>query len=223
VTVSQRTKEQAHDYRYFPEPDLPPLSITSEMTTGLRAQLPELPFVRRERFLHTLGLTAADAALLTSEHGLADYFERVLGPAPTAESAKTAANWTLNDVLGLQRERGLGDEMPVTSDQLAALIALVGEGALTQRAAKELLPEIRPGEDVRAAAERCNLMTLDDDAALRAAVAETLSAFPEAVTDYRRGKTAAIGRLIGETIKRTGGRASPDAVRRLLVEALAAE
>jgi aspartyl-tRNA(Asn)/glutamyl-tRNA(Gln) amidotransferase subunit B len=168
-------------------------------------------------------LTAADAALLTSEHGLADYFERVLGPAPTAESAKTAANWTLNDVLGLQRERGLGDEMPVTSDQLAALIALVGEGALTQRAAKELLPEIRPGEDVRAAAERCNLMTLDDDAALRAAVAETLSAFPEAVTDYRRGKTAAIGRLIGETIKRTGGRASPDAVRRLLVEALAAE
>jgi len=103
------------------------------------------------------------------------------------------------------------------------LIAMVGDRSLSMRAAKELLPQIESGEDTRQAAQRLNLLTLEDDLEIREAVAATLEAFPEAVADYRRGKTAAIGRLIGETIKRTGGRASPDAVRRLLVEALASD
>lgn len=222
VTVSQRTKEQAHDYRYFPEPDLPPLTLRAEHVDEIRSRLPELPNTRRERFMQDFELSGADASLLTTERGLADYFESVIGPEASAERAKTSANWVLNDLLGLQKERG-SDDLPVTAEQLRGLIDMVEADELTMRAAKELLPQLAAGEAPRAAAERLNLLSLDDDSAIRAAVAETLNAFPAAVADYRNGKTAAIGRLIGETIRRTGGRANPDAVRRLLVEALASD
>jgi aspartyl-tRNA(Asn)/glutamyl-tRNA(Gln) amidotransferase subunit B len=219
VTVSQRTKEQAHDYRYFPEPDLPPLAIESAVVVTVRARLPEMPMARRDRFAASYGLGASEATLLTSERGIADYFEQVAG-----DDARTAANWILNDLFALQRERGLPAEaLPLTTDQLSELIAAVKGGELTLRAAKELLPLIGDGESPRAAAARLNLLTLDDDEALSRAVEETLAAFPAAVTDYRGGKTAAIGRLIGETIKRTGGRANPDSVRQLLEQALRRE
>lgn len=224
VTVSQRTKEQAHDYRYFPEPDLPPLSTKADEVERLRQTLPELPIARGDRLIRELGLTKSDAGVLTTDRSLADYFETVISNDVSSESAKTAANWILNDLLGLQRERNLpADQMPVTTVQLRNLISMVGKSELTLRAAKELLPQLSAGEEPRTAAERLNLLSLDDDSALRAAVVETLNAFPEAVSDYRKGKTAAIGRLIGETIRRTGGRANPDVVRRLLVEALASD
>ncbi len=221
VTVSQRTKEQAHDYRYFPEPDLPPLAVPAEHVEELRARLPEMPLARRDRFIERYGLSRSDATLLTAERAVADFFEEVIGPDATPEAAKTAANWIVNDLFALQRERGLPPEtLPITAGQLRELIGLVGSEALTLRAARELLPQIEPNESPRAAAERLNLLSLDDEAALRHAVAETMEAFPAAVADYRKGKTAAIGRLIGETIKRTGGRARPDIVRALLEEAL---
>jgi aspartyl-tRNA(Asn)/glutamyl-tRNA(Gln) amidotransferase subunit B len=224
VTVSQRTKEQAHDYRYFPEPDLPPLAMIKSEIERLREELPELPIARRERFMRSYELSASDATLLTSERGLADFFEDVIGRHAGADGAKTAANWILNDLLALQRERSLpADRLPVSTTQLGDLIGMVGDNVLTLRAAKELLPQIEEGETSRTAAERLNLLSLDDDSAIRTAVMETLQAYPEAVADYRRGKTAAIGRLIGETIKRTGGRANPDAVRRLLIEALTSD
>ena len=220
ATTGQRTKEQAHDYRYFPEPDLPPLKIGHAMVNDVRDQLPELPAARRKRFTDTFGLSSSDASVLTAERSLADYFEAVAG----SDQARSAANWIVNDVLGLQRERGLpDDQLPIAAEQLKELIGLVADGALSMRAARELLPQIEPGERARAAAERANLLALDDDDALRTAARDTLAAFPEAVADYKRGKTAAIGRLIGETIKRTGGRANPDAVRRLLVEELTSE
>jgi aspartyl-tRNA(Asn)/glutamyl-tRNA(Gln) amidotransferase subunit B len=221
VTVSQRTKEYAHDYRYFPEPDLPPLNLSSDVVESVRLRLPESPGARRERFAAVFGLSPADAALLTEERRIADYFEEVAGPRPTREEAKVVANWLLNDLFALQRERGLPPhELPLTAAQLRDLIDAVEGGALTLRAAKELLPQIQAGESPRAAAARLNLLSLDDDAAIGEAVAATMAAFPTAVADYRSGKTAAIGRLIGETIKRTGGRANPDSVRRLLEQAL---
>jgi aspartyl-tRNA(Asn)/glutamyl-tRNA(Gln) amidotransferase subunit B len=127
----------------------------------------------------------------------------------------------VNNLFGLQRERGLPpDELPIMAWQLRDLISSVQSGELTARAAKELLPHLEPGESPRAAAARLNLLSLDDEATLREAVTATIAAFPAAVADYQRGKTAAIGRLIGETIKRTGGRARPEAVRRLLEESL---
>jgi len=221
VTVSQRTKEQAHDYRYFPEPDLPPLAISAAEVATIRARLPELPLARRDRFVAHYGLSRSDATLLTAERSVADFFEEVVGEGASVEAAKTAANWIVNDVFGLQRERGLPpEELPISASQLRDLIELVATEKLTLRAARELLPQLQPGERPQAAAERLSLLALSDEAVIRQAVAETLAAFPQAVEDYRRGKTAAIGRLIGETIKRTGGRARPDVVRALLEQAI---
>ena len=215
VTVSQRTKEQAHDYRYFPEPDLPPLAISPEMVASVRERLPALPVERRERLLATYGLGTADADLLTTERETADFFDAVIAGQP--DRAKPAANWILNDLLALQRVRGLpATVLPLTVAQLQDLLAALEDGALTGRAAKELLPQIAEGEMPRAAAARLDLLALNDENSVIEAARAALEAFPAAVTDYQSGKKAAIGRLIGETIKRTGGRANPDQVRRIL-------
>ncbi len=222
VTVSQRTKEQAHDYRYFPEPDLPPLAVTDEMVEPLRRRLPELPLARRDRFVEAFGLPPEDAALLTGEREIADLFEQVVGANPGTAAARRAANWIVNDLMGLQRQRGLPPEtLPLSAVQVRDLIDAVEAGEITGRAAKELLPQIGSHELPRDAAARLNLLSLNDADTVRAAVDETLAAFPEAVADYRGGKKAAIGRLIGETIKRTGGRARPDEVRARLEQVLA--
>jgi aspartyl-tRNA(Asn)/glutamyl-tRNA(Gln) amidotransferase subunit B len=216
ITVSQRTKEQAHDYRYFPEPDLPPLAISAEMVESVRKRLPALPVERRERLLSAFNLSAADADLLTIEREIADFFDAVVAGAGP-ERAKAAANWILNDLMALQRVRGLpATELPLTVEQLRDLLDALDEGALTGRAAKELLPQIAPGEMPRAAAARLNLLVLNDESSVIEAARATMEAFPAAVADYKGGKKAAIGRLIGETIKRTGGRANPDQVRRIL-------
>ena len=223
VTVSQRTKEQAHDYRYFPEPDLPPLSYADDVVDGLRASLPELPRARRARFEGALALSSADAEQLTLDGGLAGYFEAALASSSGAEP-KTVANWVLNDVLGAQRAgRTAVDGMPVSAAQLGSLVAAVNERKVTGRAAKELLLELQPGDEPLAVAARLGLLSLEDGDLIRAAVAAAILAQPAAVADYRGGKQAAIGRLIGEAIRNTGGRASPDQVRSVLVEELAAE
>ncbi len=222
VTASQRTKEQAHDYRYFPEPDLPPLHVSGDMVAAIRERLPELPAARRARFESAYGIAPADAALLTLEREVADLYEEVVGADPAPERARAAANWIVNDVMGLQKVRGLPpQELPFGAAQLRDLLDVLASGALTARAAKEMLPEIAPGEMPRDAAARLNLLALDDESEVRAAAVETLAAFPAAVADFQGGKKAAIGRLIGETIKRTGGRAKPDQVRRILEEELA--
>jgi aspartyl-tRNA(Asn)/glutamyl-tRNA(Gln) amidotransferase subunit B len=219
VTVSQRTKEQAHDYRYFPEPDLPPMTFKPSDIARVRERLPELPAARRARFSADYGLNAQDAAVLSSERTLADYYEAAVDG--NVSYARAAANWIANDLMGLQNERGLtGGDLPISAGQLRELIELVEAGSLSGRAAKELIPQISRDESVEAAARRLNLLVLNDESALREAVQATLAAFPAAVADYRGGKQAAIGRLIGEAIKRTGGRAKPDEVRRLLIEAL---
>ena len=140
----------------------------------------------------------------------------------TTKRARSSANWLLNDVIGLQRARSLpGEEFPVSADQVRELIDLVESGEMTGRAAKELLPQLALGESVRDAAGRLSLLSMDDQDAIRMAARTAIEAFPAAVEDYRRGKTAAIGRLIGETIRNTGGRAKPDDVRAILVEELA--
>jgi aspartyl-tRNA(Asn)/glutamyl-tRNA(Gln) amidotransferase subunit B len=221
VTVSQRTKEQAHDYRYFPEPDLPPLAVSAEDARRIGATIGELPRARRDRYVREYQLAAQDASLLSSELSLATYFEETIGNGANGDRARIAANWLVNDLIGLQKAKSLpDDQMPITSGQLRDLIELVQDGKITGRAAKELLARLAPAEDVSAAAACLNLLSLDDEDAIRAAAMEVLEAFPAAVKDFRGGKTAAIGRLIGETIKRTGGRANPDAVRTVLTQLL---
>jgi aspartyl-tRNA(Asn)/glutamyl-tRNA(Gln) amidotransferase subunit B len=221
VTASQRTKERAHDYRYFPEPDLPPLAVSADVIEKVKSSMPELPAVRRERFESEYGLSAYDASVLTVERGIADFYEEAVGPNPSPDRARTFANWIVNDLFALKGEKGLSDDvLPLTVVQLQDLVDAVTNGELTSRAAKELLPQLQDGETPRAAAARLNLLSLDDVEAVKTAVRETMEAFPQAVADYRSGKTAAIGRLIGETVRKTGGRAKPDDVRRELEAAL---
>jgi aspartyl-tRNA(Asn)/glutamyl-tRNA(Gln) amidotransferase subunit B len=220
VTVSQRTKEQAHDYRYFPEPDLPPLALSSDVITAIASRLPELPAKRQARFVEVFGLGEAEAALLTAERTTADYFEQVIGDKASQSRVRLAANWILNDLFGLQRERGGDSRMPVSAPHLNELLDMLEANQITARAAKELLSKLTGDASPSALARELNLLQLDDTAEITAAARDVLQAFPAAVTDYQNGKTAAIGRLIGETMKRTGGRGRPDVVRQVLEELL---
>jgi aspartyl-tRNA(Asn)/glutamyl-tRNA(Gln) amidotransferase subunit B len=223
-TVPQRTKERAHDYRYFPEPDLPPLRSTQTTRDAILESLPELPVRRLNRFALEYGLARHDAAVLTLERPVADLFEDSVRDLSDHHGYRMTANWIVNDIMGLARARGLPpDELSLTADQIADLVMLVRDGKLTGRAAKELLHQLGESEMPSIAAERLNLLSGSDDDELDLAVAEAMRLHPAAVADYRGGKKAAIGRLIGETMKITGGRASPDSVRQALASILEGE
>ncbi|MBA2469499.1 MAG: Asp-tRNA(Asn)/Glu-tRNA(Gln) amidotransferase subunit GatB [Chloroflexia bacterium] len=221
VTLAQRTKEQAHDYRYFPEPDLPPLTTDDAAREEIRASLPELPAARLQRFVDVIGLTGSDAAVLTNDRAIADTFEAACSALGTAADAQMVANWIVNDIMGLARSRSMPlDQLPLSAGQIAELVRLVREGKLTARAAKDLLPQLECEESPANAATRLNLLSMDDTTevleAARAAVADN----PTAVADFKGGKGAAIGRLIGDVMRRTGGRAKPDDVRAMLLRVL---
>lgn len=221
VTVSQRSKEQAHDYRYFPEPDLPPLNITRETVDALAKTVGELPLARERRFVADFGLSAADATLLNGERAIADYYEDTLGAKTIGNYPQLVANWLVNDVMGMARAQGLrADELPISTGQLRELVDLVDARKLTGSAAKSVLAGLEEGEMPSVAAERLNLVAIDDDGAVKAAAQAAVDANPAAVADFQSGKQAAIGRLIGDTMKRTGGRAKPDDVRAALLELL---
>jgi aspartyl-tRNA(Asn)/glutamyl-tRNA(Gln) amidotransferase subunit B len=221
ITVSQRTKEQAHDYRYFPEPDLPPLKIDEARVADIRETVGELPLHRERRFADMYGRSSSDAALLTSERPIADIYEEVVSGHRDARFAQIAANWIVNDIMGLARAQGLRlDALPLSARQIRDLVEAVHAKTLTGRAAKELLTNLEPGELPSKAAKRLNLVSIDDDDAVRRAAQDVITGNPLVVADFLGGKQAAIGRLIGETMKRTGGRAKPDAVRETLVALL---
>jgi len=221
ITVSQRTKEQAHDYRYFPEPDLPPLHITAERVEAIRQTIGELPVERERRFVNELGLAPADAATLTAERAIADTYEAVIAGKDDQAYARAAANWIVNDILGMARAQGLrADELPLSADQIRDLVDSVQAKKMTARVAKDVLQQLEEGELPSKAAERLNLLSMDDSDAVREAAQAAIDANPAVVADYKGGKKAAIGRLIGETMKRTGGRATPDAVRGALLSIL---
>lgn len=217
ATTSQRTKEQAHDYRYFPEPDLPPLRLQRSDLEAMRSSLPVLPAQRRQFLIEKLGLPASDATTLTAERAIADVYDEVINDTDD-RFKRLAANWIVNDIMGLARSRGLAqDALPLTAAQIRNLVDGIATEQLTVRAAKDVLPQLHENELPMDAAARLNLLSLDDSDAVKLAAREVIAANPEAVSDYLSGKQAAIGRLIGETMKRTGGRAKPDVVRTMLV------
>jgi aspartyl-tRNA(Asn)/glutamyl-tRNA(Gln) amidotransferase subunit B len=181
----------------------------------------ELPIARERRFVDSYGLTSADAALLTLERPVADTFEEVVAGHSDTTFARSAANWIVNDIMGIARAQGLRlDELPFSAAQIRDLVEAVEGKTLTGRAAKEVLGQLQADELPSKAAERLNLVSIDDDEAVRAAAQEAIDANPSVAADFRGGKQAAIGRLIGETMKRTGGRAKPDAVRAALLALL---
>jgi aspartyl-tRNA(Asn)/glutamyl-tRNA(Gln) amidotransferase subunit B len=227
VTVPQRSKEYAEDYRYFPEPDLPPLMLNPEYVESIRAKMPELPDAKRERFLRDYGLTPYDADVLTSERAMADYFEatvRATGATASknvtsATNAKTAANWITGDLRRLLNAAGLDIAASrVTPGGLAELVALVEQGTISGKQAKSVLEQaFASGEPPAAVVKREGLSQLSDAGELEQVVDAVLADNPKAVEDYRAGKSSAVQFLVGQVMKRTKGRAKPDAVQPILL------
>ena len=211
-----RSKEESHDYRYFPDPDLPPLVLTSGWIAEQRAALPELPEARRVRLETSLGLPAYDARVITSEAPLAEYFEAVVA---AGVEPKTAANWVMGDVMTTFNESGA---FPVPPGRLASLIALVREGVVSHQAAKRVYAELAQtleGEP-RAVAERLGLVQVSDEGALASWVEEVLSAHPAEVARFRGGETKLMGFFVGQVMKRSQGKADPKGVQPVLQEKL---
>jgi aspartyl-tRNA(Asn)/glutamyl-tRNA(Gln) amidotransferase subunit B len=216
-TVSQRSKEQAHDYRYFPEPDLPPLELDHTFVERVRARIPELPEARQRRFEAEYGLSAYEAALLTSSREDADAYEALVG---AGVPAKLAANWLLGDVARLSNLH----RVPVQHSGLgviglAALLRLLETGAINGTVAKELLDELYlGGGDPEALVGERGLGQVSDESALGAIVDEVLAANAKAVADFTGGKEQALGSLVGQVMKATRGRADAKLVNKLLRE-----
>jgi aspartyl-tRNA(Asn)/glutamyl-tRNA(Gln) amidotransferase subunit B len=217
VTVSQRSKEEAHDYRYFPEPDLPPLFVERSWLAELSARLPELPDARRARYMASFGLGAYDAEALSSDADTASLFEETVA---AGADAKKAANWIQNDVARLGTADATdGHTLPPA--YLAELIHLVDESVIGISAARQVLPEVyRSGDAPRAVVERLGLGQVSDSSALEDAARAAIEDNPAAVADYRSGKTTAINFLKGQVMKATRGKANPavaeEALRKLL-------
>jgi aspartyl-tRNA(Asn)/glutamyl-tRNA(Gln) amidotransferase subunit B len=219
-TRSMRTKEFAHDYRYFPEPDLVPLHIDAAWVDELRAALPELPQARRQRFVSQYGLPAYDAAVLTQSRALADYYEQAVAAFP---HPKTVSNWVMSELL---REIPAEDERaiaaaPVPPGRLAGLLRLVEDGTISGKIAKDVFDKmVQGGEDAEAIVRREGLSQISDTAELQRIVTEVVAANVKAVEDYRKGKTSAAKALVGQVMKATGGKANPALVNQLLQEKL---
>lgn len=219
ITVSQRTKEYAHDYRYFPEPDLPPMVLTREWVDGVRAKLPELPDARRDRFVAQYGLRREDAALLTNTRATADFFEQTVKLLP---QPKAVANWMQSELFRLLKD-GEGDvtETKVTPGMLAELLSLMDKGTINARTGKEVFEEMfatgaRAGEIVK----EKGLAQISDTVHLEVVVDDVIKSNPQAVSDYRAGKGNALSFLVGQVMKLTRGQANPGVVNKLLRDKL---
>ena len=211
-----RSKEESHDYRYFPDPDLPPLVLTPAWIAEQRAGLPELPEAKRQRLEHAYALSAQDARVLTAEVPLAHYFETVV---EAGADAKTAANWVMGDVMTSYNELG---SFPLSASRLVALIALVREGVVSHQAAKRLYSELAHSADEapRAAAERLGLVQVRDEGTLAGWVEEVLAAHPSEVVRFRQGETKLMSFFVGQVMKRSKGKADPKGVQPVLQERL---
>ena len=220
ATRSMRSKESAHDYRYFPEPDLVPLTLDRVWVEELRAGLPELPRARRARFVAQYGLPPYDAEILTQSRALADYFEAAVREFP---KPKIVSNWVMSELLrelGADDERAIGSST-ITPVRLAGLLALIEDGTISGKIAKDVFEKmVRSGEDGPTIVRREGLTQVADAAAVGAVIDRVLSENPKAIEDYKRGKTAAAKALVGQVMKATGGRANPGVVNRLLEEKL---
>jgi aspartyl-tRNA(Asn)/glutamyl-tRNA(Gln) amidotransferase subunit B len=221
-TVSMRSKEEAHDYRYFPEPDLPPLEVSLEWVEEIRRTLPELPDARRRRFVTHYGIPDYDAAILTQSAALAAYFEAT---AAAAGNPKAASNWIMGELTRKMNELGVDIEaVRLTPEALAGLIRLVDSGTISGPIAKDVFETMygssRSAEEIVAAE---GLARIDDVATIAAHVADVIRANEKAVGQYREGKQQTFGFLVGQVIKATGGKANPALVRDLLKKALEAK
>jgi|SRR5579875_369978 len=210
-TVGMRSKEHAHDYRYFPEPDLVPLRVSDHWLHEVRQKLPELPADRRERFVHQYGLREYDAQVLALTRELGDYFEAAV---KLSGDGRATANWVSGDLMGLLNAAGRSiADSPVRAEHLGELVALIAKGELSGKLAKEILPKMfESGATAPAIMDRDGLRQISDSGALAKIVDEVLAANPKQVEQYKAGKTAVLGFLVGQVMKASRGQANPAAV-----------
>jgi aspartyl-tRNA(Asn)/glutamyl-tRNA(Gln) amidotransferase subunit B len=214
-TISMRGKEEAHDYRYFPDPDLLPLGIDDDWIQRIKNSLPELPDQKKKRFMDQHGLPAYDAELLTSDRELADYFEDCVRLFP---QPKTVSNWVMGSLLGLLNARGKGIEVsPVTAENLAQLLALVEEGVISGKIAKAVFDEMaQTGKPAKKIVEEKGLVQITDTDAIDEVISQVIANNPKEVEAYKNGKTKLMGFFVGQVMKATRGKANPKLVNEIL-------
>ncbi len=214
-TVGMRSKEDAHDYRYFPEPDLVPLRVSEQWLNAVRATMPELPSVKRRRFIEAYGLSDYDADVLTQSRAIGEYYDAVVA---ATNDPKTSANWVMGDLTALLNTADKPiDESPVSAKALGELIALIAAGQLSGKLAKEVLEKMfESGDTASVIMEREGLRQISDSGALGKIVDDVIAANPKQVEQFRSGKTAVIGFLVGQVMKQSRGQANPAAVKELL-------
>lgn len=214
-----RSKEDAKDYRYFPEPDLLPLHISEAWLAGVRARQPELPEKKRERYVREYGIPRYDAGILTVDRHLAQLFEQT---CDICGKPKKVSNWLMGETMRLLREQGMEpEELRISPEHLASLVTLTDDGTINSTVAKEVFAQMFASDiDPKRYVEEHGLQTVQDEDALCAAVARVIAENPQSVTDYRNGKERALGFLVGQTMKAMKGKADPARVNGLLRERL---
>jgi aspartyl-tRNA(Asn)/glutamyl-tRNA(Gln) amidotransferase subunit B len=220
-TRSMRTKEEAHDYRYFPDPDLLPVELAEQFIEGLKADLPELPDEKKRRFVADYGLSAYDADVLVAERDSADYFEAIVLRPQAGRDPKIAANWIINELFGRLNREGMEiSAAPVSAQQLGGILDLIAEGTISGKIAKDVFDIVwSEGGDPRAIVEARGLRQVTDTGAIERAVDEIIARNPDKV-EQAKTKPAVIGWFVGQVMKSSGGKANPQTVNALLKKKL---
>ncbi|MCH8135503.1 MAG: Asp-tRNA(Asn)/Glu-tRNA(Gln) amidotransferase subunit GatB, partial [Proteobacteria bacterium] len=219
-TRSMRSKEEANDYRYFPDPDLLPVEITADYVEAVRATMPELPDVKRQRFVDDYGLKTDDASILTGSRALADYFESAAGAGTSA--AQAIANWVIGDLTGALNKDGLDiDHSRVSATDLAGLVARISDDTISGKIAKDVFEAMWAGEGTADdIIESRGLRQITDSSAIEAVVDKVIADNPGQVAEYRGGKDKLIGFFVGQVMKDTQGKANPGQVNKMLKDKL---
>lgn len=219
VTKSMRTKEEANDYRYFPEPDLAPFTVSEEYIEDIRKTLPELPDERRERYIANFGLSSTDAQYMTNDKDTSDYFEKVVA---AGADPKASVNWIMGEFSSQLSNAGIEiAKAPVTPENLAKLLALIAKGTISGKIAKKVFAEMwKDGADPEEIVKAQGLVQISDTGALKELVVKVIANNPKAVEDFKAGKKKAVGALVGQIMKETKGKANPKVINELLNDEL---
>lgn len=219
VTKSMRTKEEANDYRYFPEPDLAPFTVSEEYIEDIRKTLPELPDERRERYIANFGLSSTDAQYMTNDKDTSDYFETVVA---AGADPKASVNWIMGEFASQLSNAGIEiAKAPVTPENLAKLLALIAKGTISGKIAKKVFAEMwKDGADPEEIVKAQGLVQISDTGALKELVVKVIANNPKAVEDFKAGKKKAVGALVGQIMKETKGKANPKVINELLNDEL---
>lgn len=217
VGYAMRSKEDAQDYRYFPEPDLAPIMLSDEYINNIKDNLPEMPHIKKERYVSEYGLPEYDAEILTSSKKTANFFEKTNS---ICNNPKSVSNWLMGDFARLLNEKEIEiDESKVTEENLASLIMLIDKGTISSKIAKQIFEEMfETGEKAEDIVNKKGLVQISDEGAIKEICQKIVDANPQSIADYKAGKDRAIGFLVGQVMKETKGKANPQIVNKLLLE-----